>query len=209
MEYTFEQIEQAYTNLPKKVRVAMLHINVGEQVNIIGEKYKLNIAMRNTLYSEVMLVVVGLKSTVSFESELKELLGIPEEKFSEFLIDINNDIFLAMREDMQNTEYLEELENEVQETPEPVVIKKSTDVDLDLDDNDELTQAVTVQNIELPAPKVVTPPAPEKIVPVVPNIVEKKMTESFSIPKIESDHSIPAIKKEPSSGIDPYREQIQ
>lgn len=209
MEYTFEQIEQAYTNLPKKVRVAMLHVNIGEQVNLIGEKYKINIEQKNTLYSEIMLVVVGLKSTVSFEEELKQLIKIPEDKYSEFVIDINNNIFLAMREDMQNTDYLEELDNEVPEKAEVVIEKKNTDVDLDLDDDQEITQAVTVQNIELPTPKVSPAPTLEKITPVVPNIAEKKLTEAFSIPKVTSDHSIPAIKKEPSSGVDPYREPLQ
>jgi hypothetical protein len=97
-EKTKKIIQERFNALPESIQEVILSSNYEETLIEIGKQYNLNVEQLGILERETTLVMMGLTPTKDFENELTRELGIDREKGFQITNDINEKIFLKIRE---------------------------------------------------------------------------------------------------------------
>jgi len=95
---TTKIIKDKFNSLPESIQEIILSTHYQDTLIEIAKKYQLNIEKLGILERETTLVMMGLTPTKNFEHELTRELSIDEEKGSLIVKDINEEIFLKIRE---------------------------------------------------------------------------------------------------------------
>jgi hypothetical protein len=217
-EETKKIIKEKFDSLPESIQELILSSNYQDTLIEIGKKYQLNVEQLGLLEQETTLVMMGLTPTKDFEVELTRELNIDKIKGNQIVTEINEKIFLTIRDLLKLMYTPEGEEPSVEETSEEKEPKTSPDKGrqegFNLESRDEL-----LEKIENPEK---TPPIRNdegSQGPPVSNgtgsILSQKLSGAFSIPKVETDHSLNNMTK--GSGeekttlpkIDPYRMPIE
>jgi len=219
-----QKLDDRFSKLPEKTQNAIKASGYETSLYEISKKYNLTVAQMNIFGEAVMNIMSGIISSEEFPNAIK-YLNLPSEKVVEITNDTNEKIFKNIREKLiQNTQIEEKtkesfsdqsLENKkmmesreellkIIENPE-IITKKSPPIVLDA--KNEITSG---EKIELTAPI----EAPVKIKgEEAPSILSKKLSESFQIPMVQTDHSLSNLSpnKTPSATprVDPYREPTE
>ncbi|GEM_PF-1304473 len=101
MNYSYEQLEEKYKALPKDVRDAMDSVEVANALQELGVKYKLHIDKVEELSDETSMTMLGLTHPRDYLGNLKKRLDIPEDLAREIVADVNEQIFLPIRESLK------------------------------------------------------------------------------------------------------------
>jgi len=104
MKYTKEQLNEKYKMLPKELQDAMFSGEATENVKKIGEKHNLHVDKIGELGEEVWFTMLGVKRSADFIRNIKTRLNLPDEKINMIAKDINEKIFLPVREYMKKTQ---------------------------------------------------------------------------------------------------------
>ncbi len=91
-----------FERLPKTLREAISSIETADNIQEIGEKYKLHIDQVGKLGSETGLVMLGFTRPYLFPAKVAQALNIPREEASKIAQDINEKIFSQIREFIQS-----------------------------------------------------------------------------------------------------------
>ena len=158
MTYQRGQLKDAIKKLPKELQDLMLDPETENRVISIGEKHHLHIDLIGELNDEVILVLSGLAKYSDFVPHIIQRLNIDQTTASAITTDINNEIFLPIRESLQQL-----ADNKVA-APAPVAA---------------ITPAPAAPTPTVTPNSPTTPAAPEK------NIFEEKMGAMFNLPKEE------------------------
>src|SRR5581483_5451989 len=116
-EYSME-IQKRLDALPKDIQELVYSADMTTIVGQIGAKYKLHIDQVGALESEAVAVMIGLTKAEEFVSNLEDALGIPEEQAKRIETDINELLFVKIRESMKNL-YPSSKQGEPQPPPAP------------------------------------------------------------------------------------------
>lgn len=187
MDDTQVIIKEQFKKLPKDIQDAILAVDLRDKLKIVSDKHKLLVDKAGILENETMLIMLGLENYSTYSDSIKKKLGVTEQQAQEITKDINEQIFLPIRESLKNIE------------------KKNTE---EAEKESEEDKRVTQPNSLIP------PSAnPEKKEPVhSSNIFEDKLTKQVRTPKehvrLEESINKSQEKKKPYS-IDPYREPIE
>ncbi len=121
MAYEKGQLKSLIKKLPPEVQDLVLDSHTEEMVLEVGKKYNLHIDLIGELDDEVTLVLCGLTKPNEFAGHIKERLKIDDATTQKIVIDINNQVFLKIRESLQ------ELANNRETTPVVAPVTPTTD----------------------------------------------------------------------------------
>lgn len=101
--YTPEQIKEAFKKLPQIVREAITSTETTEATVNIGKKYGLHVDKLGILSQETGYAILGLTPTADLPQRLKQVLGLDDSTVNSLASDLNQQIFLKIREFVQET----------------------------------------------------------------------------------------------------------
>lgn len=101
MQYTQEQIKEKFESLPLDVKEAISSVDTTNTILKIGEKYRIQIDELGELVDETGLVMLGFVHPGDFVSGVKKRLNIPQDLAETLVREINNEIFLKIRESIR------------------------------------------------------------------------------------------------------------
>ena len=118
MDDTQTIIKEQFKKLPKDIQDAILAVDLRDKLKMVSDKHKLLVDKAGVLENETMLVMLGLENHSAYPESIKKELGITSEQAQEITKDINEQIFLPIRESLKNIEKnnVEEAEKEEAET---------------------------------------------------------------------------------------------
>ncbi|MDD2935440.1 MAG: hypothetical protein PHX25_03120 [Candidatus Pacebacteria bacterium] len=210
MEYTPEQIENRMNSLPADIREAMSKVDTTTAILNVGKKNGLHVDQMGELLYCVGLVMLGLEHSQRFADIIIEKAGISPEQAEVITADINNEVFLKLRESIkkiheqhstQNVEIdnrpLAEKMNPLEQEHEGEMLNKDKILE-EIENPENIIENKPVNiNVQIP---VIEPPVPAE--PVKMNIMESKLGGVTKLPIQEKKAEETEIK------IDPYREPI-
>ena len=217
-------IKEQMEKLPAEIRNLFTDPGLGDKILNIGRKNGIiNIEQLGVFQTETNLMMLGLVHPDEYPKELKDRLKIDDIKVDNIINDINTQILSGIREK------LKEVYNKVDE-PSKDEEEKPTESREELlrkiparsvfSTADAGGETPTILNTEKPA-DMVSRLESEKELPepakgeAAPSILEQKLSGSFQIPNVETEHTLNNISKDsgvstkPKVGIpkvDPYRE---
>ena len=216
-------IKEKFDSLPESIQELIVSSNYQDTLIELGKKYQLNVEQMGILERETTLVMMGLTPTKDFETELTRELNVDKIKGNQIVTEINEKIFLTIRDLLKLMYTPEGEEPSVEETPEepkkiennlesreellekienPDSIKPITNYELRIDKKEEETKLITNDQLRITSEK----ESPK-------SILEQKLSGAFQIPKTETNHSLNNLSsdKKPNDvpKIDPYREPTE
>jgi hypothetical protein len=202
MEYEFDILKEKFQSLPGDLQQAISSIEVAAKVDAIAKKYKLLIDKEGELSDEVAYVMLGIHHPNDFVKNLAERLGVKKETAEQIAADVNNEIFLNVRESLKKIH--EQKEDAVEELKGPTAATINVPTSQIVTENQEnLNREEVLQGIENPSG--ITPPgaAPQKPVmtDAAPLSTEENPVRNDIIQAIEEPQIYPAKISEPASSI--------
>ncbi|MDO8561980.1 MAG: hypothetical protein Q7S05_04115 [bacterium] len=178
-----DEMRERLLALPKAVQEAITSADVENRLRKLSETHKLHLDQWQKLENEVMLALLGVQSVEKLEENIRNEVGVPAEDAAALAGDIAEEIFLPIRQ---------ELEQEL--PPQEEVPSGESAVASDV--------APPIPNTEYRIPN--TSPSPIPSTPPPPPKTEK----SIRAPISESYTSqTPSHERKAIDG-DPYRESI-
>ena len=203
-EKTKELIRERFDALPKSIQEVILSSHYEETLVEICKQYNLNVEQMGILERETTLVMMGLTPTKDYEKELTHELNIEEIKGSQIVKDINEKIFLKIRELLKLMNTPKGEEPNLEETSETSDTSPNNTFHSEEEKN---TQILGNAGIEIVSEaKKETPPIfAQKLSGYVKNDV---VETQHSLENLTSSNPTPSpIPQKPTSTIDPYRER--
>lgn len=195
-------IKEQIKKLPDEIRTLFTDPELGNKILNIGKKNGIiNIEQLGTFQTETNLVMLGLVHPDDYPDELKNQLNLSGEKVNNIVNDVNEQIFKGIREKLKEVyEKTDETSDDAEKPKKP---------ENNFESREELLKA-----IENPG-KVMERLESEKELPDGHPILNQKLSGTFSVPKVETDHSIGNLSKNSDSEttklppVDPYRMPIE
>ena len=207
--FTEEQIETMYKNLPNDLKTVFFSANKDETIESIGRKHSLTIDKIGDLANETGMVMLGVTHPNEFIGNLADRLEIDKEKARAIAQEINEQIFKKVRESLRKIHNMrEEEENQIKVSSfgnsQGETLKSETS-------REDILKEIEKDHSQ------------ENLVPEImkgdTNPFEEKMKEGVLIAPVEEKHYIEesaktALLPEPEKpkkyqGIDPYKEPIE
>lgn len=101
MKYTVEDIQEKYKTLPDDIKSAITSTHVENRLHEIAKKHNLHIDQEGELMDETGLVMLGLTPPQNFVKNIMSRLHINYAKSGEIVGDINEQIFIEVRESLK------------------------------------------------------------------------------------------------------------
>jgi hypothetical protein len=93
-----KELQARFDKLPYTLKNALRSVDSAKKVLDIGRKYALHVDKLGELGEETGMVILGMTPTSQFLPRLSRRLGINEEKTKSLAQEINNEVFLKIRE---------------------------------------------------------------------------------------------------------------
>ena len=225
------KIENARAELSKESRDAIDAIKWKDVIIRMREERGYSFTQLETLEMETELLLCGLIEPENYPKELETRMGLPRAQVDELVNEMNDRVFKKIREELvKNIE-----RNKTAETfPDnplafPLVRGKpfvspdkgrsggvGRQEGLSLESREEMLEKI--QNVDLSVQKELEAPTKEEIEKEkteTPSILTQKLSGSFQIPKVETEHTLTNMTKDSSistkpkvgiPNVDPYRE---
>ena len=180
-----QKLDERFNNLSKETKDAIEKSDYQTKIYDIGKKHNLTIYQMGVFGESVINVMLGVILPNKFEDSLKRL-ELPEEKTTEIVNDVNEQILRKIREELMKN-----------------INRNNTEKALETKSPDEILQ--NLESREELLGKIENPPK-------TPSILTQKLSGSFSIPKVETDYSLKNLQSSNTQNettvkkVDPYRE---
>jgi hypothetical protein len=99
--YSPEEIEKRFESLPADIKALVYSAEMLNAIQNVGTKHQLHVDQVGTLESEVADVMTGFSLPEEFVPNLKESLGLDDTKTQAIAKDINDQLFIKIRESMK------------------------------------------------------------------------------------------------------------
>ncbi len=189
-------IKESLADLPEDIRAALKSLDVPTIAQNIAEKNGLHIDQTGDLYTEIMLVALGVEKITSFQSNIQKQLSLTPAVAASITNAVNDQVFHAVRESLQKISDFQDGMEKAANEPESVGPS----------DRDQI-----LSEIENPSATVPTPPTPSPQIGVS-DFLKQRMTETTQNPveKTVQPAVQPIPEKKPEGyAADPYREPLQ
>jgi hypothetical protein len=200
---TEQLIKEQMESLPRPVKEAIASFDWARAVFDIGRKHDLHVDEIGEVQTEVMLVVLGLISPKDFYDQMVSRVGIEENRALEVATEVNEKVFLRIRDFMK--EYYAEEEKSQSER------KVLNSAGIRLDDGEDLPEEVLPKiSIEDTKNKEIVDEEEKMIAP--PIEVAKNMNNTESKEESELKDKLNKAKDftdAPTNYFDPYREPVE
>ncbi len=97
-EKTKQQIKERFNSLPESIQEIILSTHYQETLVEIGKQYNLNVEQLGMMEIETTMAMMGLTPVRDFEAELTREIKVDPAKGSQIVKDINEKIFLKIRD---------------------------------------------------------------------------------------------------------------
>lgn len=111
MDYPYEKLEEQLLKLPQDLQQAVTSVHVADTIREIAQENKLLIDQSETFFGLTTYVMLGLLPVKNFKQNLMSELRIPDELASKLILQINERIFVKVRESLQKIQ--EEQDNAI------------------------------------------------------------------------------------------------
>jgi hypothetical protein len=101
MEYIPGQIKEAIRKAPAEIQAVIRDDETEQKIVDLGKKYNLHIDQMGQLDDEVLLILTGLSPYSNFTENIIKRLRIDETTGKNITTDVNNEIFLPIRESLK------------------------------------------------------------------------------------------------------------
>ena len=102
MEYNNQQLTEKFLELPRDIQLAIWDMDLEGDLGEIGLNHGLHLDEVGKLADETALVLIGINPVASYEQGLiKALPGISGEEIKAIVAEVNQEIFLKIRESLQ------------------------------------------------------------------------------------------------------------
>lgn len=210
-EVNEQLIKEQLKSLPRPVQEAVASFDWAREVFEVGRAHTLHVDQIGQIQTEVMLVVIGLISPKDFHDQMISRIGINEDQALEIADEVNERVFVPIREFMKNyyaeeekkgTEIVPSERNVLRnagislgdepEEPAPQ-IEKAKETKFSSEDDEEEFITPEKDMVAMASPlKPVTP----IVAPVIPDIAAKLQSSEV-------------FKTKSSNYLDPYREPVE
>jgi hypothetical protein len=219
-EKTTKLIKERFESLPEAVQEVILSSNYENSLLEIGQQYQLNVEQLGKLEQETTITMMGIDPLADFETRLTRELNIDKEKGSLIIKDINEKVFLRIRDllKLMNTGELDESETgkTTEETqtkieridsimPKKVDENSTKDMRTDVQTLSNAGIEIIPEKLEITGVPKPTIPTPSYAVPPKPSILEQKLSAPIKTETVTTEHSLNNITPSKPS-VDPYRE---
>src|SRR3989344_3218347 len=126
--YTRKELGQKFQEIPEDLQELILSTETADKVYEVGSKHFLHIDQIGELADEIGLVMLGINKANNFVNHVADRLGIEMETASAITKDVNEQIFMKIRESLQKLHTGKEEAGD--KTPTVVEIKKEESADL-------------------------------------------------------------------------------
>lgn len=120
-EYSTEQLQDAFTKLPKELQDAISSAEIHQKIMDIGNEHGLHIDQIGELIDQIGLVMLGLERSSDFVRDASSRLSISTKNAQAIADDINTSIFSAIKASMRAME-----DKKAREQREQTMMKSST-----------------------------------------------------------------------------------
>lgn len=100
-KYTKEELNETLKKLPEPVQEVVLSPDTIVLVEEIGSKHSLHVDQKGVFGTELSLMLMGLRSPQEFGHVLKTDGRMSEETSKQIISDVNNKIFIPLRNKME------------------------------------------------------------------------------------------------------------
>ena len=114
MNYDQINLKEEFQKMPEKLREALISVDKVKAFSEVREKYKIHVDQAGILAREIDLVLMGFVPTKDFTERLKEKIGADDEKARKIAKDVDEKIFIKIRENLKEATS-EPIENELKE----------------------------------------------------------------------------------------------
>ncbi|MBP9711273.1 MAG: hypothetical protein KBD50_03410 [Candidatus Pacebacteria bacterium] len=101
-----QKISARMAELPDNVRQAIVSSDLEKKIQTIGGKHRLHLDQMGKLEDETLLVMLGFAEPDEFATNLASQIGIAQSEAQAIAEDLGNEVFLPIRQSMQD--FLEE-----------------------------------------------------------------------------------------------------
>lgn len=101
MNYTKDQLHDAFDQLPQEIREAIVSVDTSEKVQTIAKKHSLHIDQTGELGEEIGFAMMGLTHPTEFVKNIKDRLEIDNKIAEDIASDVNEEIFLPIKSSLQ------------------------------------------------------------------------------------------------------------
>jgi len=109
MSYSAQQINKAFDELPRILNKALLETDIETKEIEIQNKYKIHLDKLTILSNYITLTLIGVMKEKEFEEKILNDLGLSREDSLNIIKDVNEMIFLEVRNKMKEIEEKENL----------------------------------------------------------------------------------------------------
>lgn len=102
MNYTEEQLMEAYQKLPGDIQQAIADAETEKKITAIGERHNLHIDQIGELSDETGLVMLGLNHPNKFITNLINRLGLAPHEAETIAQEVNTEVLAAIRDTIRN-----------------------------------------------------------------------------------------------------------
>ncbi len=226
-DYYTDEIQKRMDALPADIKALVYSADMGAVIHSIGQKYQLHVDQIGALESETAAVMIGLTEPSEFVQELVDALSVEQPKAEAIAQDINNELFIKIRESLKK----------VGSTPPPTAAPIATPasvaastpavnkIPVRVIPQTPIAAPTVPATAPTPAPKPVAPapisvtpttipPTPMPAAPVAPKApsmpaVETALTQpTVAVPPPAPAGQAPGAPK-PIYKSDPYREPVE
>ena len=216
------KIDKARSELPAETRNAIDAVDWKAAILGMRAEKGYSFTQLEDLETETELLLCGITSPEDYPKELERRMNIPRAKVDELVNVMNEKVFTRIREE------LIKITEKKQPPITPEVPKIVSNNDAQLESREELLKKIENPTLIikkgvpiLDAGHEIAAGKTEKMstIPIIPkldqnkasSLLMQKLSGSFQIPKVETEHSLPNIKKNTgeetkSPKVDPYRE---
>lgn len=218
--------------LPREIKNVVGSTKLSEFLKSLIKKYNLHIDQAGILGDEINFTLLGFTKTTDFIRNLKTQLNLPDEKINAIAKDVNEKIFLPIRESLKKAGDVSPAESGIrnQESRKPQPQKEIHPVrDRTPQMSDDFRRKSISNGIHHPSlnekSNLVTPPPSDESEEIRKQVEHQKVTKPVVVPPpniptgaptgapeesgkphLEARH--PSEEKKPSH-VDPYREPIE
>tara|TARA_B100001971_G_C18055816_1_gene465253 strand:- start:19 stop:645 length:627 start_codon:yes stop_codon:yes gene_type:complete len=208
MRFSEDYFYEKYRMLPKGIKRTMYSLDIHDIVKSITDKYKLHIVTAGILDDEIMYAIIGITKVSDFIRNLKTQLKLPDEKVNAIAKDVNEKIFLPIRESLKKTENIPPVEPTNDSTKRQAITQNQESKKMQTQKEIHHSPLTESEEIKKQIRQQQTPKQVGTLPPNLPTGVPNSKEESAEQSNDEDDAS-PRLKNKKPSHIDPYREPIE
>ncbi|MFQ5788444.1 MAG: hypothetical protein ACE5H1_10760, partial [Thermodesulfobacteriota bacterium] len=219
-KYSLEQKLKRLNALPREIKNVVGSTELSESLKSITKKYNLHIDQAGILGDEINFTLLGFTKTTDFIKNLKAQLNLPDEKVNAIAKDVNEKIFLPIRQSLKKAGDVSPAESGIrnQESRKPQPQKEIHHPSLNekphletkfpsegearpLSESEEIKKQVVEQ--QAVKPSVAPPPNLPTGAPAGAPV------EPLAEPKEPNLEALPPSEEKKPTHVDPYREPIE